>query len=72
MAIRVKRAKNTLRTRRERVEARERDIVAAAGDLFAQRDFDDVTVGEIARRAGVAEGTVYLYFESKAALLHAA
>lgn len=58
-------------TRREKVEARERAIVAAAHDLFAERDFDDVTVGEIARRAGVAEGTVYLYFESKAALMQA-
>jgi TetR/AcrR family fatty acid metabolism transcriptional regulator len=59
------------RTRRERVEAREGAIIAAARTLFAERDFDDVPVGEIAERAGVAEGTVYLYFESKAALLHA-
>lgn len=59
------------RTRRERVEAREGAIIAAARELFAARDFDDVPVGEIAEQAGVAEGTVYLYFESKAALLHA-
>jgi TetR/AcrR family fatty acid metabolism transcriptional regulator len=59
------------RTRRERVEAREGEIVAAASHLFAERDIDDVTVGEIGRRAGVAEGTVYLYFESKAALVQA-
>lgn len=59
------------RTRRQRVEAREGAIVAAARDLFAEREFDAVPVGEIAKRAGVAEGTVYLYFESKSALLRA-
>lgn len=64
-------AERAPRTRRERVEAREGAIVAAASDLFAERDIDDVTVGEIGRRAGVAEGTVYLYFESKAALVQA-
>ena len=64
-------AERAPRTRRERVEAREGAIVAAASDLFAECDIDDVTVGEIGRRAGVAEGTVYLYFESKAALMRA-
>ena len=64
-------ARRTGKTRRERVEAREGAIVAAADELFAERDFDAVTVGQIAERAGVAEGTVYLYFESKAAILHA-
>jgi TetR/AcrR family fatty acid metabolism transcriptional regulator len=59
------------KTRLARVQAREDSIVQAAGSLLAARGFDEVTVGEIARRAGVAEGTVYLYFESKAALARA-
>jgi TetR/AcrR family fatty acid metabolism transcriptional regulator len=59
------------KTRGARVQAREDSIIEAAATLFASRGFDEVTVGEIAKRAGVAEGTVYLYFESKAALARA-
>jgi len=36
--------------------------------LFASRSYDDITVAAVARAAGVAKGTVYLYFESKEAL----
>ena len=64
-------SKTAPKTRQARVQAREATIVAAAGKLFAERNFDEVTVGEIAKQAGVAEGTVYLYFESKAALMRA-
>ena len=64
-------SKTASKTRQARVQARENTIVAAAGKLFAERNFDEVTVGEIAKQAGVAEGTVYLYFESKAALMRA-
>lgn len=64
-------AKTQPKTRRARVQAREDSIIQAADGLFAARGFDEVTVGEIAKRAGVAEGTVYLYFESKAALARA-
>jgi TetR/AcrR family fatty acid metabolism transcriptional regulator len=59
------------RTRRARVEERERAIVEAAGALLAEVGVEKATMSEIARRAGVAEGTVYLYFENKAALLRA-
>lgn len=59
------------KTRRQRVEAREGAILRAAAELFARHEVDAVTMGAIARRAGVAEGTVYLYFESKVALVHA-
>lgn len=48
---------------------RERDLLAAALEGFAEGGFDGVSVQDIARRAGVAAGTVYLYFPSKEHLL---
>jgi AcrR family transcriptional regulator len=43
-------------------------LVQAAAELFALNDFDGVTVANVARRAGVAKGTAYLYFSSKEAV----
>lgn len=56
-------------TRRERVEQRESSIVAAARKVFTEQGFDGAKMVEIARRANVAEGTLYLYFRNKNALL---
>ncbi len=56
------------RTRRPRA-AREAEILAAAREVFAEQGYAAAAVAEIARRAGVVEGTVYAYFESKRALL---
>ncbi len=61
--------KRKLTTRRERVQAREEAILAAAHAVFAQRGFDGAKMVEIARRARVAEDTLYLYFKNKNALL---
>lgn len=44
-------------------------IVEAAAELFATTGFRKTSIDDIARRANVAKGTVYLHFESKAALL---
>lgn len=41
------------------------EILAAARGVFAQRGFSEATVDEIAAAAGIAKGTVYLYFSSK-------
>jgi len=41
------------------------EILAAARKVFATRGFSDATVDEIATEAGIAKGTVYLYFSSK-------
>ncbi len=41
------------------------EILEAARRVFARRGFDGATVDEIAEAAGVAKGTVYLYFPSK-------
>ncbi|MEM9177831.1 MAG: TetR/AcrR family transcriptional regulator [Myxococcota bacterium] len=56
------------RTRRPRAE-REAEILEAARAVFAEQGYAAAAVAEIAARAGVVEGTVYAYFESKRALL---
>ncbi len=40
-------------------------ILQAARELFASNGYDDTTIAEIAQGAGVAVGTVYLYFANK-------
>src|SRR3954468_153276 len=44
-------------------------ILRAATDVFAERGFFNAQVADVARVAGVAAGTVYLYFKSKDDLL---
>jgi AcrR family transcriptional regulator len=46
-------------------------LLDAALELFESRGFDGVAVPEIAKAAGVATGTLYLYFKDKAALVNA-
>ena len=49
-----------------------RRIIAAATELFTVHGFRKTSVNEIAQRAHVAKGTIYLYFRTKAGiLLHA-
>ena len=47
-------------TQRQRLEAREEAILAAATAVFGESGVDGARMAEIARRADVAEGTVYL------------
>jgi AcrR family transcriptional regulator len=49
-------------------DLRRSHLVQAAAELFALNDFDGVTIANVARRAGVAKGTAYLYFNSKEAV----
>jgi len=44
---------------------RRRAIVDAAIEIFAERGFHSARVSDIASAAGVADGTIYLYFRSK-------
>ncbi len=44
---------------------KEKRILATAADLFREGDFDSVSIASIARDAGIAKGTVFLYFTSK-------
>src|SRR5215218_10567990 len=56
---------------RRRSEARPGEIVTAALDLFVEKGFASTRMDEIAKRAGVTKGTVYLYFPSKDDLFRA-
>ena len=40
-------------------------ILEAAMDLFSERGFETTSIQDIAQTAGIAKGTVYLYFKSK-------
>jgi AcrR family transcriptional regulator len=54
-------------TREEARDVRDKRhaILYAARELFANHGYDDTTIAEIAQAAGVAVGTVYLYFANK-------
>jgi AcrR family transcriptional regulator len=56
---------------RRRKEDRPRDICAAALSVFAEKGFAGARIEEIARRAGLSKGAVYLYFPTKEALFRA-
>ena len=45
-----------------------RSILEAARKLFLERGFEAANLDEVAQRAGVAKGTIYRYFDSKAEL----
>jgi AcrR family transcriptional regulator len=50
-------------------EEREKSILGAAVALFAERGYANTRMDDIAARAGVGKGTLYVYFPSKQALL---
>jgi AcrR family transcriptional regulator len=50
---------------------RQREILVAAYAVFAERGFEAASMEDIARRAGVAKGTLYLYYPSKEAIYRA-
>ena len=54
---------------RKRLEQREADILEAATTLFAADGFHATSTRKIAAAAGVSEGTVFHYFNTKNALL---
>src|SRR5947209_18950771 len=47
---------------------RRSQLLAAARSVFARKGYDEATISEIVSRAGVAQGTFYLYFPGKEAL----
>ncbi len=49
-------------------DLRRAHLVQAAAQLFADADFDGVTIAQVAQTAGVAKGTAYIYFPTKEAL----
>ena len=54
-----------------RAEDRPREICAAALEVFAEKGFAAAKLDEIAKRAGVSKGTLYLYFKDKEDLFRA-
>ncbi|MBY8823675.1 TetR/AcrR family transcriptional regulator [Sphingomonas colocasiae] len=54
-----------------RADIRRASLVEAAGALFVENGVEATTVDEVAARAGVAKGTFYHYFDTKADLLDA-
>jgi AcrR family transcriptional regulator len=54
--------------REARSAARREAILAAALDEFSKRGFEAARLDDVARRAGVAKGTIYLYFRDKESL----
>src|SRR6516225_4637555 len=62
-----------LKTKKDVVtEFRTVGILEAARRIFAMKGFNDATVDDIADAAGVAKGTVYLYYRSKRDIYFAA
>jgi TetR/AcrR family fatty acid metabolism transcriptional regulator len=49
--------------------ARRNQILDAATRVFASKGFHPTTIKDVAREAGLADGTIYIYFDNKPALL---
>src|ERR1043165_9431557 len=54
-----------------RKDARPPEILDAALAVFAQKGFAATRLDDVAARAGITKGTIYLYFDSKQALFEA-
>ncbi len=54
-----------------RKDARPSELLAAALDLFVEKGFAATRVDDVAKRAGVSKGTLFLYFPSKEELFKA-
>ena len=47
------------------IQSKRQAIIEAALDIFAKQGYEETTIAQIAAAAGVAVGTVYLYFHNK-------
>jgi len=56
-------------TTKEKINDKYHRILEAAVKVFAEKGFFQSTVSQIAREAGVADGTIYLYFKNKEDIL---
>lgn len=64
-------AENPTQKRERRKDARPGELLAAALDVFVEKGFAATRVEDIAQRAGVSKGTLFLYFPSKEDLFKA-
>ena len=62
-------AHGTAPSRQRRKQARPQELLDAALDLFVERGFAATRSEDVAARAGVSKGTLYLYYPSKEDLL---
>jgi AcrR family transcriptional regulator len=67
----VERSDDALSRRGRRKEARPGELLDAALDLFVEKGFAATRSEEVAARAGVSKGTLFLYFPSKEELFKA-
>ncbi len=58
-------------TKRAKLERREKRIVAAARSVFLKHGFNKAKMSQIAEAADLAEGTLYLYYKNKNAIVKA-
>ncbi|WHH61563.1 TetR/AcrR family transcriptional regulator [Petroclostridium sp. X23] len=54
----------------DNLSEKEKRILDAAAKIFSQKGFSAATTNEIAKEAGIAEGTIFRYFRTKKDLLH--
>lgn len=54
------------------VDERRAQLLQLAMELFTGREYDDISIGEIAEAAGISKGLLYHYFPSKRAFFTAA
>ncbi len=57
--------------RQEKKLHRQEEILTAAFEVFAAHGFEAARIDDVARRAGIAKGTIYLYFRDKERLFQA-
>ncbi|MDD4910792.1 MAG: TetR/AcrR family transcriptional regulator [Sideroxydans sp.] len=62
---------SAIEPRQRRKEARPAELLSAALDLFVERGYAATKLDDIAIKARVSKGTLYLYFDSKEALFKA-
>lgn len=65
-SVRQENRNKKLLTKKDKKKAK---IINAATELFAEKGFKNISMLEIAKKVGVAEGTVYEYFRNKENLL---
>ena len=64
-------SKNTVARWARRKDSRPAELLDAATELFVERGFAATRLDDVAARAGVSKGTLYLYYKNKADLLKA-
>lgn len=67
-ALRIATAPSRPKPREVRSTARREAILSAALDEFSARGFEATRLDDVAKRAGIAKGTIYLYFRDKESL----